>query len=101
MADGRLTYTELFDAARAVGEWKAFDPSSIPADPYQAFATPTTPIAYAYEGYGLLDRASVTPLVRVLLGHTPQPARPEMQQWASFANTARATRWGTSPNPGP
>ena len=98
-ADGRLTYLELLDAARRVAEWKAFDPSTFTSDPMQAFSTPTTPAAYAYEGFGLLDKASITPLTRILLGLTALPSRPEMQQWADFANTVRSARWGAEPDP--
>jgi hypothetical protein len=95
-ADGRLTVSELLNAARAVATWHAFDPSTVSADPTQAFATPTTPAAFAYEGFGLLDRNSVSPLTKVLLGQMPQPARPEMQQWSALAEQVRSGRWGTA-----
>lgn len=97
VADGRLTAAELLAAAKAVAVWHAFDPSTVASDPTQGLATPTTPAAFAYEGFGVLDRDSVTPLTRVLLGQAPQPARPEMAQWASIADQVRATRWGTAP----
>jgi hypothetical protein len=98
-ADGRLTYAELFDAARAIAQWRAFDPTTVAADPIQAFATPTTPLAYAYEGSGLLDRPSVAPLSSVLVGQTAVPPRPEMQQWLGVARSARTARWGSEPTP--
>jgi hypothetical protein len=98
-ADGRLTYIELFDAARAVAQWRAFDPTTVASDPIQAFATPTTPLGYAYEGSGLLDRASVLPLTSVLAGQVAAPPRPEMQQWLGIARNARTARWGSEPSP--
>lgn len=98
-AGGSLTYLELLDAARAVAGWRSFDPSTVTSDPTQALATPTTPIAFVYEGFGLLDRASVAPLTDVLLGRHAEPARPEMQQWETIATAARTDRWGAPPAP--
>jgi hypothetical protein len=98
-ADGRLTYTELFDAARAVAQWRTFDPMTLTNDPIQAFATPTSPFGYAYEGSGLLDRPSVAALTSVLVGEVAAPPRPEMQQWLGFARSARTARWGGEPSP--
>jgi hypothetical protein len=96
-ADGVLSYLDLMSAARAVAAWKPFDPSALSADPTQALATPTTPAGYAYEGFGVLDRDSIAPLADVLLGRRAMPARPEMQQWAAAADTARTDRWGAAP----
>jgi hypothetical protein len=98
-ADGRLSYLELLDAARSIAAWREFDPQSVSRDPFQAFVTPTTQVAYAYEGFGLLDHRSVTPLADVLLGRAAMPARPEMAQWQSTATTARSSRWGAAPAP--
>jgi hypothetical protein len=98
-ADGRLTYLELFAAAKSVAQWKTFDPSTVVADPFQAFATPTTPAAFAYEGYGLLDKPSVAPLSRVLLGTQAQPPRPELADWLALERQARTARWGAAPSP--
>jgi hypothetical protein len=97
VSDGVLTYRDLIAASEAVAEWKPFDPNSVTADPDQAFVTPTTPLAFAYEGFGLLDRPNVARLSRVLTGQEPSPGRPEMQQWTSVAHTARAARWGAAP----
>jgi hypothetical protein len=98
-ADGKLTYAELLAAAKAVAAWHAFDPGTVPADPFQAFATPTTPVAYAYEGFGQLDKPSVAPLARVLLGTLAQPPRAEMADWVALDRQVRSNRWGAAPSP--
>jgi hypothetical protein len=54
-------------------------------------------VAYAYEGWGLLDKPAVAALTRVLLGERAAPARAEMARWADLAHTARASRWGAEP----
>lgn len=94
-ADRKITYLELFAAAEAVAQWRAFDPSTMTQDP---FLTPTTPVAYAYEGYGVLDQSSIAPLTQVLLGLMPAPKRPEMAQWSSIAGQARTALWGPAPS---
>ena len=99
LAGRRLTYLDLVAAAKSVAVWKTFDPSTVANDPFQAFVTPTTPVAYAYEGYGLLDRPSVAPLTKVLLGTLARPARPEMSDWVSLDRQVRTARWGASPSP--
>lgn len=93
-ARGKITYLELFAAAKAVAQWRPFDPSTMTQDP---FLTPTTPVAYAYEGYGVLDHDSIAPLTRILLGQLPVPARSEMAQWNSIATQVRSAIWGPAP----
>ena len=93
----RWSYLKLFDAARAVAQWHSFDPSTLAQDP---FITPTTPVGYVYEGYGVVDRDSINPLVNVLLGRERQPERPEMAQWAQLNQQVRTQLWGAAPSPG-
>ena len=95
-AGRRVTYLQLFDAAKAVATWHTFDPRTLANDP---FLTPTTQAGYAYEGYGVLDRQSVSPLVNVLLGRAPRPGRPEMARWAQLDEEVRSQIWGAAPNP--
>jgi Subtilase family len=94
-----LTYRDVISAAKAVATWKPFDPATVSDDPYQAFATPTSQAAFAYEGYGRLDRDSIGPLAKVLSGAMPLPSRPEMSDWESLAQQVRAGRWGAVPDP--
>lgn len=54
--NGSLSYLGLIRAAKLTASWKPFDPTTVTSDP---FLTPTTDKAYAYEGYGLLDRSTV------------------------------------------
>lgn len=91
------TYTDLFAAARAVAAWRTFDPASVATDPYQLFVTPTTPLAYAYQGYGNLDRSDVPKIRDILLGRLPLPKRPEMAEWTSLADSIRTATWGARP----
>jgi hypothetical protein len=93
---GALGYPALLDAARAVAGWQPFDPSTLPDDP---FLTPTTPAAYAYEGYGLLDRNDVAALTDVLVGRRPLPARPELSSWERASQQVRQGLWGPAPLP--
>lgn len=95
--DGRLTYLELFAAAKAVAAWQPFDPASPPQDPR---FTPTTPASFVYQGYGLLDRQHVAPLRDVILGLRRPPPRPEMTFWAERDLEVRSSLWGPAPNPG-
>lgn len=91
LADGALGYRELFDVARAVARWVPFDAGALPDNP---FITPTTDAAFAYEGFGLLDRASVDPLADVLLGEIALPERPDMGTWPQEHEQRRVALWG-------
>ena len=96
-APRRLDYLQLFADLRAVATWHAFDPSTLAQDP---FFTPTTPLAYVYEGYGVVDRDSIGPLTKVLAGALATPARPELTQWEQLNQQVRSQLWGTPPTPG-
>lgn len=94
LRDGVLTRQELIDAALAVARWVPLDSSKLAADP---FVTPTTDESYLYQGFGLLDRRSVQPLIDVLMGRAPQPTRPEMGDWPERNRAIRSALWGESP----
>lgn len=96
LADGVLTYLELFTAAQSVAKWQPFDPTQPGPDP---FFTPTTAGSFAYQGHGLLDRQSIGPLADVLAGRRSQPARPEMHNWTQYDDAARRAAWGPEPRP--
>lgn len=94
LADGRLTYLELFAAAQSVAQWQPFDPTQPGPDP---FFTPTTAASFAYQGHGLLDRQHIQSVADVLTGKTPQPERPEMRDWTQHDDAVRRAAWGPAP----
>jgi hypothetical protein len=93
-AGERRTYLDLLADAKAIASWHALDPSTVVTDP---FMTPTSPAAFAYEGFGVLERDSVRALTRALLGKPP--SRPEMDSWVALDTTVRTNKWGQPPVP--
>ena len=95
LADGRLTRAETVSTARAWAAWQPFDPASAVPDP---FMTPTTPAAFAYEGYGILDTSRAGRIADTFLGRAVAPPRPEMAEWAARHESVRVARWGAAPD---
>jgi hypothetical protein len=95
LADGRLTRAEVVATVRAWAAWQPFDAAGAVADP---FVTPTTPAAFAYEGYGLVDASRTVRIADTFLGRVAAPARPEMTEWAARHEAVRVARWGAAPS---
>lgn len=91
LADGVLTRTE----AEALVQKTAFPVSFDPAKASWDYAIrPTTPLYYAYQGYGVVNRDSRDLAHRVLMGEEPMPDRAEVDSFIARADTLRNAVWG-------
>lgn len=91
LADGALTRDELETVLLRTAIPTAFDPTAPLEDPA---TTPATPAAYAFEGYGIVNRASLARGVAVLAGEAPLPDRGDVDRWILLTDALRDAIWG-------
>lgn len=83
LADGKLTRLEAEEIVLKTAQPVPFDPVKATWD-YAIY--PTTPVYYAYQGYGIVDRGSKSRALSVLMGETAMPDRAEVDAFMAQAD---------------
>ncbi len=87
--DGILTRTELVDAV-----FKTAEHEGEGVTPEYPVTTPQGEFQYAFEGYGLVEPASGSRAIDVLLGFAPLPERPDEDEFFAEDEAIRDDLWG-------
>lgn len=95
LADGRLTRSELVQAALAAAEVVSADLTELTADPA---VVPTTPVAMTHVGHGLLRPQRAAAVLALLRGAAAarRPTDPEVRFFEAV-RASRAAIWGAEP----
>lgn len=91
MSDGKLTRREVERALELTATPAEPSPPDPLNDPWAIPALPLVP--FLRDGYGIVDHASGSHAVEVLLGKQKAPERPLEDRWAEIVNQIRDTIW--------
>lgn len=90
LADGKLTRLEAEELVQKTAFPTPADPQKLTWD---YAVRPTGPTYYMYQGYGVVDRNSLTEALSILEGKSELPDRSEVDDWLEAVDAVRDVIW--------